>query len=295
MGKGSPCGEGVPAWGRGPRVAKAAAAPVSPLPCGPAGRAKKKKRAKNLRKGGKRSKAIRVCPARRRGLGLQVSPHLPRAAGGAPAGRLIGKPGQGGKGSGLPRALLSHSALQCFREAKAASAAGSTCLRREEERQGAEALGVSQSPGDPAAGRKEKCLLGRYEPGSPRTVGFCGETLADSAPVSSAMPPSRRRARPFPDRGDRGGPGAGGRLPAGTSPVPAPRARRRLPGGFLSEPCPPRHAARPPVLSPGGQRPRPPPALARRPPAPGWGLWELLAPPCLLPGIWLPLPRRRKK
>lgn len=153
---------------------------------------------------------------------------------------------------------------------------------------------MSQSPGDPAAGRKEKCLLGRYEPGSPRTVGFCGETLADSAPVRSAMPPSRRRARPFPDRGDRRGSGAGGAAPRRDEPGPGSPSSAAAPGGFLSEPSPSRLAASPPVLSPGGQRPRPPPAGARRPPAPGSGLWELLAPPCLLPGIWLPLPRRKK-
>lgn len=40
----SPRGEGVPVWGRGPLVAKAAAAPGSPQPFGPAGRAKKSKK-----------------------------------------------------------------------------------------------------------------------------------------------------------------------------------------------------------------------------------------------------------
>lgn len=53
---------------------------------------------------------------------------------------------------------------------------------------GAAAGGVSQSPGDPAAGRKEKCLLCRNEPGLPPPVGFAVETRADSAPVRSAMP-----------------------------------------------------------------------------------------------------------
>lgn len=53
---------------------------------------------------------------------------------------------------------------------------------------GAAAGGVSQSPGDPAAGRKEKCLLCRNEPGLPPPVGFGVETRADSAPVRSAMP-----------------------------------------------------------------------------------------------------------
>lgn len=167
--------------------------------------------------------------------------------------------------------MLAHSALQCFREAKATSAAGSTCLRREEERQGAEALGVSQSPGDPAAGRKEKCLLGRYEPGSPRTGGFCWETLADSAPVSSAMPPSRRRARPFPERGDRRGPGAGGAAPRRDEPAPGSPSSAPAPRGFSPGAVPVSARCEAAGAVPGGAAPPAPSSRCPAPPSPRLG------------------------
>lgn len=71
---------------------------------------------------------------------------------------------------------------------------------------------MSQSPGDPAAGRKKQCLLGRYERDPPRTRGFCAEPLADSAPVSSAAPPPPRTGPGSPAL-DPGA--AGGAFPAG--------------------------------------------------------------------------------
>lgn len=132
--------------------------------------------------------------------------------------------------------------------------ARSTCLRREEEREGAEALGVSQSPGDPAAGRKKQCLLGRYERDPPRTRGFCAEPLADSAPVSSAATPP-----------PRAGPGSRRRsLPGRAAPIsrPAPVLRspgpRPQPGGGCS----------PALPQPGVPQRRVPAARRSRSPAP---------------------------
>lgn len=91
----------------------------------------------------------------------------------------------------------------------AARAAG-TCDSRGRSGRGAAAGGVSQSPGDPAAGRKEKCLLCRNEPGLPPPVGFGVETRADSAPVRSAMPSPPSSPSPLPRLSLLARPGARG-------------------------------------------------------------------------------------
>lgn len=126
-----------------------------------------------------------------------------------------------GAGAGCSLCCLTQPSSVSERQKQRAR---STCLRREEEREGAEALGVSQSPGDPAAGRKKQCLLGRYERDPPRTRGFCAEPLADSAPVSSAAPSPPRT-----------GPGSRRRsLPGRAAPTPRPALVRRSPGPRLS-------------------------------------------------------------